>query len=286
MGKCWCFCLACLLYGCLEGGLEGKAPEQGGVLRGSLLDVGQGLSLLFEGEQGYWLYDTGPDSAGLADTLAAYGVKELAGVVVSHWHRDHAGGFVELAESMREGRLRIGRLLYGPDTGGALWRDSALHECEKLGVPARQLSRGDTLGLALPFTARLLWPPAGEPLGGNPASLVLRLSDGQRGWLLAGDLEREQEERLLRMEPTLQALVLQVGHHGSRTSSSWAWLSTLQPEWALIGAGANNEFGHPHAESLSRLFALLPDSSRLRLNYGPGPRTLQWNHGYAPFLAP
>jgi competence protein ComEC len=94
---------------------------------------------------------------------------------------------------------------------------------------------------------------------GNNDSLVLRISYGSRSFLLTGDMERGIEARLLAGllsgSPDLHADVLKVGHHGSRTSTTAAFLDAVSPSVALISAGFENGFGHPHPDVLGRLSA-------------------------------
>jgi competence protein ComEC len=88
----------------------------------------------------------------------------------------------------------------------------------------------------------------------NNQSIVLRLSLGRRAVLLAGDAEfLEEEELLVTHGSRLRADLLKIGHHGSRSSTSERWLSTVKPAMALISVGARNRFGHPHATTLERL---------------------------------
>ncbi len=86
---------------------------------------------------------------------------------------------------------------------------------------------------------------------GNNDSLVLRIADGRRSFLLAGDMERPMEARLL--DHPVHADVLKVGHHGSKTSTMQPFLDAVSPGVAVISAGAQNSFGHPHPEVLDRL---------------------------------
>ena len=115
----WCT----FMWGCTWVSDEG---EQETPLRVTVLDVGQGLAMLLEYEGRYGLYDSGPDSAGVGDSLRARGVEELEWVVLSHNHRDHVGGFVEFTDGrLKDGvsgadfeksPVRIKRLFVGPDT--------------------------------------------------------------------------------------------------------------------------------------------------------------------------
>ena len=139
--------------------IEEGAPEPS-PLRVTFLDVGQGLAVLLDCGGRYAMYDMGPDSVGVVDSLVARGVDTLEWVVVSHNHRDHAGGFMELAGAARgDGcgsvagvgdapRVYVRRLYVGPDTSGGFIRDSVLRVARGFGIPVDTLVRGMSLGLA------------------------------------------------------------------------------------------------------------------------------------------
>jgi competence protein ComEC len=246
-------------------------------LRVSFLDVGQGLAVLLEEDGRYALYDTGPDSAGLVDTLAARGVRELEWVLVSHAHRDHGGGFMEFAHAVESGALRVGRLYVGPDTYAGIVRDSVLRLASRLKVPVDTVARGDVLGMcgqdgagggsgaASPGApvSRLdvLWPPKGDTLAENAASVVALLEYGGYGVLLTADLDSAGERRLLEYSPSLRAHILQVPHHGSAGSSTIGFLSQVAPQYAVVSVGAKNAYGHPAAPVMRKLLYVVGDSS-------------------------
>lgn len=139
--------------------IEEGAPEPS-PLRVTFLDVGQGLAVLLDCGGRFAMYDMGPDSAGVIDSLVTRGVDTLEWVVVSHNHRDHAGGFMELAGAARgDGcgsvagvgdapRVYVRRLYVGPDTSGGFIRDSVLRVARGFGIPVDTLVRGMSLGLA------------------------------------------------------------------------------------------------------------------------------------------
>ena len=149
--------------------------DDGAGLRVSFLDVGQGLAVLLEEGGRYALYDTGPDSAGLVDTLTARGVRELEWVLVSHAHRDHGGGFMEFARAVESGALRVGRLYVGPDTYAGIVRDSVLRLASRLKVPVDTVARGSVLGMRGSFDA----PSGGAPVPPRPVRLF-------RDWTCSG----------------------------------------------------------------------------------------------------
>lgn len=256
-----------------------EGSDRGG-LRVSFLDVGQGLAVLLEEDGRYALFDTGPDSAGLVDTLAARGVRELEWVLVSHAHRDHGGGFMEFARAVESGALRVGRLYVGPDTYAGIVRDSVLRLASRFKVPVDTVARGSVLGMrgsggasagggsgtaASPGApvSRLdvLWPPRGEALAENAASVVVLLEYGGYGVLLTADLDSAGERRLLDYSPSLRADVLQVPHHGSAGSNSIGFLSQVVPRYAVVSVGAKNAYGHPAAPVMRKLLYVVGDSS-------------------------
>ena len=245
-------------------------------LRMTFLDVGQGLAVLLELDGRYAMYDMGPDSVGVMDRLEARGVDTLDWVVLSHNHRDHAGGLLELegsAGSARHGtaarfgtapRVAVKHLYVGPDTSGGFVRDSALRVARRFGIPVDTVSRGEMLGFGgyAGVKAEVLWPPEYSRLGGNAASAVLRVEFGEAVALLTGDLDSAGERGLLELSPTLSTGLLQVPHHGSAGSSSLAFVGRVNPAYAVVSVGARNRYGHPAAEVVRKYVLVLGDSSR------------------------
>ena len=184
--------------------IEEGSPEPS-PLRVTFLDVGQGLAVLLDCGGRYAMYDMGPDSVGVIDSLVARGVDTLEWVVVSHNHRDHAGGFMELAgrgggsgfarvegslsrvESLsRVGgglsqagnglflggtvpRVYVRRLYVGPDTSGGFIRDSVLRVARGFDIPVDTLVRGDALGLAACGAVAGIGDVGGLPSGDGDA---------------------------------------------------------------------------------------------------------------------
>ena len=261
----------------------GDVPEDPEPLRVTFIDVGQGLAVLLDYGGRYAMYDMGPDSAGVMDTLAARGVDTLEWVVLSHNHRDHAGGFMEIvgdgllragdapleAGSFRVGdapRVYVRRLYVGPDTSGGFIRDSVLTLARGFGIPVDTLVRGDACGQ---FSGSgdaprfdVLWPPDYVREGGNPASVVVRVEFGAASMLLTGDLDTAGERRLLELSPTLSADLLQVPHHGSAGSSSLRFIAQVAPGYAVASVGAGNSYGHPREDVVRKYGYVLGDTAR------------------------
>ena len=270
--KCffWGVCGACWLsfLGCMY---ERGDSEEDFPLKVSFMDVGQGLAVLLEYGGRYAMYDTGPDSVGVMDSLAARGVDTLDWILLSHNHRDHVGGFMELGTSAHvetEPRVHVRQLFVGPDTAGGFIRDSVLRLAARYGIPVDTVRRGAS-AMALPAQAQVapdfevLWPPDYVREGGNAASAVLRVEFGESSALFTGDLDSAGERRLLEHFPTLRAGLLQVGHHGSAGSSSLQFVSQVAPEYAVISVGRKNRYGHPAPAVVNKLGLVLGDSLRL-----------------------
>jgi competence protein ComEC len=236
----------------------GHQPD--GRLRIVALDVGQGDAILVEGPQGSrLLIDGGPDPERLVGALDARlppWDRRLDILVLSHPHEDHVAGLPLLLERYRVGRtFDVGMRGRGP--GYAAWGLAlALRD-----VPRGRLATGDALVLD---GARLdvLWPdpgtvPAEPPDDGsgiNNVSVVLLGQFGRQRFLLMGDVEEEVDPILLeRGLPPVD--LVKVAHHGSRTSSTQAFLNAVRPRVALVSAGARNPYGHPAPATLERLAA-------------------------------
>lgn len=252
------FC-ASLLQSCTNSELSGEISDLDTATM-EFLDAGQALSVLISensGEAKNFLFDAGKDSSGIWDSLQSRKISHLNWAMASHWHRDHAGGFLEW-----DGSVQIDTLFYGPDPENAWLRDSVLKLAEKFGSISVQISRGRRPSCGK-WRCQILWPTDYGSWNGNNASLVLSISDDSIQALFAGDLEREGEKNLLGISESLQAELLQIGHHGSKNSSSLRFLESIFPHYAVISVGRQNSYGHPAAETLERLKLVLGDSCQI-----------------------
>lgn len=247
------------LWGCVNSGVQEE--ESDGEIH--FLDVGQGLAVLLEQGGRHALYDAGPDSVGILDTLFSRGIDTLEWVVISHNHRDHGGGMLELPSGPGRGAWRpkvyVRRFYVGPDTSGGFVRDSVLRIAKSFEIPVDTLYRGDLLSLGT-LTFKVLWPARFLRVEGNGASLVLRGaaesragSEDPTSFLLTGDLDSAGEKMLLELSRDIHADLLQVGHHGSSESSSLRFLTSVSPRQAVISVGRDNPYGHPTEAVLRKL---------------------------------
>lgn len=225
--------------------------------RAVFLDVGQGDAVLVQGREASVLVDGGVAVEGRFDAgervvvpaLGALGVTALDLVVASHADLDHAGGLPAVLRALPVARLWL------PPGGRADPAFAALLEAAHgRGVAIEERAAQDPARQIGDLRIETLWPARGfRPASRNDASLVLRIRAGGRVVLLPGDLERAGEDGLAGSE--LRADLLKLGHHGSRTSSSRAFLRAVAPVLAVVSAPRHGRFGMPHREVVGRLAA-------------------------------
>ena len=222
--------------------IEPQRPAWGEA-RLTLLDVGQGLSMVVQTQHHVLVYDAGPRFSETFDTgkavvapfLRHSGARKLDVLVVSHGDNDHIGGVMSLLADFPADQLLTSVTEKMPATGAKnCWRDQ------------RWVWEG------VRFT--LLHPSRGSQLRGNDASCVLRIeSAGRHRVLLTGDIERPAEQVLLgHFQQQLSAEVLVAPHHGSDTSSTSAFIKAVSPDMVLFPSGYRNRYGFPSPPVLDR----------------------------------
>jgi competence protein ComEC len=230
-----------------------------GWLRLTMIDVGQGDALLVQfGAGRSLLVDAGPASAGfdageriVTPALWALGVRRLDWLAFTHADLDHIGGAASVAATFEPAEVWEG-VPVPRDARRAVLRRAVLRE----GRVWREVRAGDTIqdGQAI---IEVLHPPAPDwerPRVRNDDSIVLRIRQGDVEMLLTGDIGADVEALLpIGSESGAPLRVLKVAHHGSRTSSSAAFLDRYRPALAVISVGRQNGFGHPGPDVLQRL---------------------------------
>ena len=232
-----------------------------GKLEATVLDVGQGDSIFaafpdgrtmlidgggLSGSERVGGYRSGTDVGEevISPYLWSRGLKRLDVVALTHAHHDHLDGLYSILENFRVGELWIGRDEVTPAF------KSLLAEARSRGIPIVHKMRGDVF-TAGNTTGEVVWPTDISLVrtASNDDSLVLRLSDARVRFLLAGDIEQHVEEQLVGERTPLTADFLKVPHHGSKTSSTDAFLAAVDPRVAAVSVGESNAFGQP-AESV------------------------------------
>jgi len=234
------------------GTANGQRLSPGEALSVTFMDVGQGSSALLRLPNGAnVLIDGGPREGGpqrVAD-LRRLGVEQLDAVVISHADEDHAGGLIDVLESVPVSAVYDSSYPHPTDTYSDL-----LDAVETSEARYAETRTGQSIDLDPEVRMEFVYPDElGEDTNGS--SLALRLDYGRFAAQFTGDLGFEEEENLLASGLLSPVTLLEVGHHGSATSSSNEFLSALSPEVGVIQVGEDNSYGHPTREALSRLDA-------------------------------
>jgi competence protein ComEC len=238
-----------------------RTSHHPGQLEVIAIDVGQGDSLLVVTPDGKTLlvdagglagaspesnFDVGEDV--VSPVLWSRGIRRLDAVAITHAHADHIGGMRAVIENFRPRELWVGR---NPDFPQY---DAVLDEAARLGSRIVMHTAGDAFGFG-DAAVRVLAPDRDYRPGNAPAnndSLVMRVSYGSTSALLEGDAEAPSEARMV-AEGGLKSDLLKVGHHGSRTSTTPAFLAAVAPSYSVISVGRRNFYGHPRHEVLEEL---------------------------------
>ena len=226
----------------------GQTLDENAPLQVHFIDVGQALSVLVECDGQFMLYDGGnvDDGSLVVSYLQQQGVEELQYVFCSHAHEDHVGGLAAALAYFPAHHV------YAPVTEAdtKCFRDFVKYT-QQQGLSVEVPAAGTVWQLGSATVTQL--GPVAQYSDTNDTSLVLRLDYGSTSFLLTGDMEADAERDLVNTGANLKADVLQVGHHGSSTSTSYIFLNSVLPEMGVISCGVNNKYGHPHEETLSIL---------------------------------
>lgn len=245
------------------------------------IDVGQGDSELIR------LKDSGIDiliDAGtrstkqeLADYLKELGVDDIDILIGTHPHEDHIGGMAKIIEEFPIGTL------YLPETSEEMTPttktyESLLDAAESKNVTVRTAAAGDVLLEQGNTSFKVLSPSHTDYDNLNDYSIVTRLKVGDTAFLFQGDAETPVEEEILDSGADVSCDVIKLGHHGSSTSSSRAYLEAANPSAAVISCGVGNEYGHPHRETMDLLEKLSITPLSHRHSENPACRNRRKNH--------
>jgi competence protein ComEC len=208
-------------------------PKQG-QLWVTTLDVGQGLSIVVRTQHHVLLYDAGPKSYSGFDAGASVvvpylqyeGIKYLDTMMISHGDSDHIGGAAAVVAAIKTDRVIT----------SVPWKfKQGAQSCYR-----GQHWQWDNIKF------KVLWPLKGRPYADNNSSCVLKISDGKRSVLLTGDIETPAEDWLVKSDTgDLRATMLEAPHHGSKTSSTLAFVKAVNPSMVVFSTGFYNRFHFP-----------------------------------------
>jgi competence protein ComEC len=234
-----------------------------GQLRIDLLDVGQGDAALITMPNGTTLLvDGGGRPRFRSETISAFerdarsigesvvseylwwlGLDRVDYVLATHADADHIDGLNDVVRNFAVNAALVGRTPANDPEFSKFSRSLSQTHLQTVRV-------GDVIRFG-EVELRVLWPPPGTESANND-SVVLKLQFRERSILMTGDIERKAEDALLAAVPDLRADVVKVPHHGSKTSSTEAFVAATRPRFAIISVGQDSMFGHPHAEVIER----------------------------------
>jgi competence protein ComEC len=225
-------------------------------LRVDFLDVGQGDSALVTMPDGTTLLvdgggNTTEATRRIGETVVSEylwwrGLSEVDYVLATHADADHIDGLNDVLKNFRVRTAVIARKPANDPEFSKFSRTLAATNTH-----AEVIQAGDVIHFG-PVEASVLWPPAAGEQSTNNDSIVLRLKFGEHSILLTGDIEKLAERTLVESHHDLNANVVKVPHHGSKTSSTEDFVRATKPTLAIISVGRNSRFGHPHNEVVQR----------------------------------
>ena len=212
------------------------------------LDVGQGDSILLESEDEFVLIDAGERDYGevVRDYIIERGADELKYVIATHPHSDHVGGLRTVLNGVDAENF----ITTETDCETYTWT-KLLTTVEKQKINYIDAEAGDTYTFgSASFT---ILAPLSTYSDYNNSSVVVKVNCGKISFLLAGDAEKSSEYDMVKDGENLKADVLKCAHHGSSSSTTAKFLKAVNPSYAIISCGKNNDYGHPHKETLQKL---------------------------------
>ena len=224
-----------------------------GTVKIHFLDVGQGDSILITSDEGVILIDASLKNNTVTKSICEYiqnlGIKEIDFFILTHPHADHIGGAPTIINTFEIKNIIM------PDcvTTTKIFEDT-LDAIEARNVELLEAVSGDEYSIGS-VRFKILAPNSTSYNEINDYSVVVKLSFGEASAIFTGDAEVHSEEEILAKysENELDSDLLKVGHHGSSSSSSVAFLEAVSPECAVISLGTDNSYGHPHDEVIERL---------------------------------
>lgn len=216
------------------------------------IDVGQGDCTLIKSYERSFLIDCGTKQSGktIVEKLKQNDINRLDFILISHPHSDHMGGFIEVADNIDIGNIIIDTISpYDDDESDEYANIIDYCEQNAINILAKDEVEEITLG-DVSFSFLPEYPYVDDE---NDRSIVTKATVDGTTFLFTGDMTSEYEKYLLNIGADIECDVLKVAHHGSRHSSCNRFLRKSRAKIALISAGENNSYSHPHEQTLERL---------------------------------
>lgn len=258
------------------GNSDTPSGEKGSGLEVHFIDVGQGDATLIKADGHAMLIDSGENDKGTAVQLylKKQGVDQLDYLVLTHTDSDHIGGADVIISKFDIGQIFLSDFKKDNKTYRDL-RNSMKYKNMTFSTPevGAEYELGDAV---ITFLA-----PNDTYEDPNNSSIALILDYGDNSFLFSGDCEKEAERDILKNDLNLDVDVYQVGHHGSKSSSTEEFLDAMSPEYAVISCAEESGYGHPHAKTMNNLRArgikvFRTDEQGSIVAYSDGER-IKWN---------
>ena len=238
--------------GLTETGSETRQPVTlDGEMQLHVIDVGQGDSTLIMSKDGIVLVDAGPGSAedSLVEYLKDVGITTIDYAIFTHPDEDHIGGADVVINN-----FEVKNVIMPNATKTTKTFEKMIEAIEQSNANVIEATSGASYTLG-DIAFRILAPNKASYDATNNYSVVVKLTYGNNTFMLTGDAESESESEILAKYPAseLRADFLKVGHHGSSTSTSTAFLTAVSPSIASISCGEDNKYNHPHRETIEKL---------------------------------
>lgn len=213
------------------------------------INVGQGDSELIQQKDKNMLIDAGTNAStnSLISYLKKQGIKKIDYLILTHPHEDHIGGADAVINTFAIGIVYMPKIT----TTTSTFKD-VITAMNKKKLKATVPTPGATFKLGS-ANCMILGPINSNKDDLNTYSIVLRVTFGSSKFMFTGDAQMSNEQDMISKEYDLSADVLKVGHHGSHTSTSDAFLDKVNPKYAVISCGKGNDYGHPHKETVDKL---------------------------------
>ncbi|MDD4989867.1 MAG: MBL fold metallo-hydrolase [Candidatus Pacebacteria bacterium] len=230
----------------------GLNPPAGG-LKVVFFDIGQGDSIFIETAQKHQILIDGGPSNKVVEKLGKqmpFWDKTIDLVVLTHSDYDHLRGLLDVLDNYQVENI----LWTGEKSEGKTFENWLLKiKQENANII---LAKAGILVLAGKAKMEILYPlelQKQDLVNNNKSSIAAKLSFGNTGFFFTGDIDRQAEQNIILQGGDIEANVLKVSHHGSKSATSPEFLANVQPQIAVISVGKDNKYGHPHQEVLSNL---------------------------------
>ncbi len=239
--------LLSFLQDTLFGGIVAELPQEADFIK--FVDVGQGDCAIIYSNGYCAVVDVGePEAAPTVNkALKDYGIEEIDALIISHLHSDHVGALPEIAELYPIGNLFMPKIL----NKSIITAKTGKRTATENGASFYEAQQGTNFQIG-EFEITILSDYDGNLEENDRSVFVMAEIDGDK-ILFTGDAEIKTENKLLNDNINIDCDILKVSHHGSNSSSSERFLSEVTPDYAVISVGKNNEYSHPHTETLNSL---------------------------------